>query len=332
MNISLKKRWEIVFLSKHERGPQMSNADISRYLRIGETTVRYWLKRYETTGDIQVTQKSGRKRCTTEKQDNKIQSMVAQHPTESLGQIAFRLSKKGVKISEATLRRRFKEAGIQSMKPSSKPLLTSNHIKTRYQWAMQHQDVNWNEVIFTDESSFHMKQVIKRVWKKYGEKYYVPTLKHPVKIHVWGCFSKYGFGKLVLFTETLNSKFMCKIYKKGLLPSAKKWFGDNNFNWRLLEDNDPKHVSKTSKTFKVNNDIQSLPWPSQSPDCNPIENVWALMKMKINKQPPTSIKNFVARIKKEWKNLPVEFAENLVDSMEKRVQLLIERKGDYINY
>jgi len=56
------------------------------------------------------------------------------------------------------------------------------------------------------------------------------------------------------------------------------------------------------------------------------------MKLKINTQPPTSIKNFFARIKKEWKNLSVEFAEKLVDSMEKRVQLLIERKGDYINY
>jgi transposase len=87
-----------------------------------------------------------------------------------------------------------------------------------------------------------------------------------------------------------------------------------------------------SKTFKVNNGIQSLPWPSQSPDCNPIENVWALMKLKINTQPPTSINNFFVRIKKEWKNLSIEFAEKLVDSMEKRVQLLIERKGDCINY
>lgn len=70
-----------------------------------------------------------------------------------------------------------------------------------------------------------------------------------------GFFSKYGFGKLVLFTQTLNSKFMCKIYKNGLLPPVKKWFDDNNYNWKLLEDNDPKHISKTSKTFKVNNGV-----------------------------------------------------------------------------
>ena len=63
----------------------MPNTDISRYLRISDSTVRYCLKKYEATGDIKIVQNSGRKRSTTEKQDGKIQSMVAQHPTESTG-------------------------------------------------------------------------------------------------------------------------------------------------------------------------------------------------------------------------------------------------------
>ena len=112
MNISVKRRWEIVFLSKHEYGPHMSNVDILHYLRISESTVRYWLKSYETTGDIEIIQKSGHKRSTTEKQDDVIQSMVTQHPTESARHIAFRLSKKSINISEMTIRRRFKEAGV----------------------------------------------------------------------------------------------------------------------------------------------------------------------------------------------------------------------------
>ncbi|CAF2994437.1 unnamed protein product [Rotaria sp. Silwood2] len=221
--------------------------------------------------------------------------MVTQRPTESVGQIPYRLSKKGIKTSETTLRRGFEDAGVQSMKPTSQPLLTNGHIKKRLQWAIKRKDVDWNQIVFTDESSFHMKHMIRRVWKKRGEKYYVSTIKHPVKVHL-----------------------MCKIYQNGLLPSVKKWFGDNSNHWTLLEDNDPKHTSKTSKTFKTNNGMQSLPWPSQSPDCNPIENVWALMKLKINQQSPTSINNFIARIKKEWKNLSIEFAEKLVDSMKNR--------------
>ena len=163
MNVSVKKRWDIVFLSQHEYGPHMSNVDTSHYLRTSKSTVRYWLKRYETTGDIEIIQKCGRKRSTTEKQDDVIQSMVTQHPTESTGQIAFRLSKKDINISETALRRRFKEAGVQSMRPTSKPLLTNGHIKKRLQWAIQHQDIDLDEVVLTDESSFHMKQVIRHV-------------------------------------------------------------------------------------------------------------------------------------------------------------------------
>ncbi|CAF5215823.1 unnamed protein product, partial [Rotaria magnacalcarata] len=72
----------------------MLNADISRYLHVSESTVRYWLERYEITGNVEIIQKPGRNRSTTEKQDMVIRSMVAQHPTESTGQIAARLSNK----------------------------------------------------------------------------------------------------------------------------------------------------------------------------------------------------------------------------------------------
>jgi len=54
--------------------------------------------------------------------------MVAQHSIESVGQIAFRLSQKDIKISKTTLGRRFKETGVHSTRPTSKPLLTSEDI------------------------------------------------------------------------------------------------------------------------------------------------------------------------------------------------------------
>jgi hypothetical protein len=56
------------------------------------------------------------------------------------------------------------------------------------------------------------------------------------------------------------------------------------------------------------------------------------MKLRINKEPYISINNFIGRIKKEWRNLAIEFAEKSGDSMKNRVPLLVERKSDYINY
>ena len=48
------------------------------------------------------------------------------------------------------------------------------------------------------------------------------TIKHPPKIHVWGCFSAHGFGKLYFFTGTLTAEKMNIIYEKKLLASVRK--------------------------------------------------------------------------------------------------------------
>ena len=69
-----------------------------------------------------------------------------------------------------------------------------------------------------------------------------------------------------------------------------------------------------------------------SPDQNPIENVWRIMKIKISKKKIRTINGLRVQLAKEWKKLPNELAENLVESMKRRTATLIEANGNYTLY
>lgn len=157
----------------------------------------------------------------------------------------------------------------------------------------------------------------------------VRRVKHPQKIHVWGSFSKNGFGNLVLFTENLNASKMVELYNTGLVPSAEFLFDGD---WTLQEDNDPKHTSKLAKQWKEDNLIDRLEWPANSPDLNPIENIWRIMKIKVAKYHPENLIQLRAAIILSWRSLPKNLAQNLVNSMQPRINKLLEVNGDSIDY
>ena len=136
----------------------------------------------------------------------------------------------------------------------------------------------------------------------------------------------------IALQRNLNAELLCIIYKKTLLPSTRNFFGEDNNSWKLQEDNDPRHTSGKAKRWKDDNDVNTISWPSQSPDLNPIENVWAILKANISNYKPTSTKHLIRIIKKEWKKLDGVLAENLVISMKNHISLLLSNNRDHILY
>lgn len=233
-----------------------------------------------------------------------------------------------IMVSKQTIANRLNEMKYEYKTPINKPPLTGAHIEARLEWAIEHSEFDFGNVIFSDETSIWLRFYDKR-WvncnKDINDYDHIP--RHTMKLNVWGYISLNHGSKIYIFTEKLNAALYEQILRKYI-----KKLTDKNKDIIYQDDNDPKHRSKRIKAFKEKYNISSLEWPSNSPDLNPIENIWALLKKNIKKYAINDINDFKAAVTKSWNEISQETINNTILSIDNRVQEVIKREGDSINY
>jgi DDE superfamily endonuclease/Transposase/Helix-turn-helix domain len=320
----------------HEDGK--SAAEIGRILNRSPTSIKNCIRRLSSTKNTSYKKRenSGRKCIIDDRAERRIlrdiqnSSELRRLPKRQLAQEISALISKN--ICGATLVKTLKKNGIQSHVARKKPFISEENRLKRLQWARDHRNwtkEQWRRVLWTDESSISTDSNGKiRVWCRKDELYNPDCTQGSVKsgrksIMVWGCINGEGINYLTRASSHMKGEEYGEIVLDIVFPMLNMME-----NPIFQEDNAPIHKCRQVQRLKEELEIPCMEWPPQSPDLNPIENVWRECKKWIQKNRVCrNERDLEEAVTEAWNSSTPEAIIHFIDSMPDRVLEVIKKKG-----
>ncbi|KAL4500908.1 hypothetical protein ABPG72_020142 [Tetrahymena utriculariae] len=302
--INEDERWQIIGYFKCCQNQQQT-AD---YFGISQSSVSRLLQKYDFTNDVINFKCSGREKIIGLDEQEVIKDMVKDDRFVTSQKIADTLG-----VSYKTVQKEMKSIGMKFSVPKEIPLLNSSHIQKRLEHAKLFKDRRIDDIIFTDESYFQLFRNKIGVWHFEDDPNLVCKPQSRICLMGYAAISWKGKSEIYVYEQgfKINSQAYCEILNEILLPFANKVYAQQRktrksieqSKWLLLQDNAPCHRSKETKDYLVQNSIETIAHPPNSPDLNPIEQIWAILKRRVEKQQPKNANQLKETIVNEWNQI-----------------------------
>jgi hypothetical protein len=311
-----------------------------------------WVQHFKKYRHVNDKRRCGRPHSLNAQQAGALSALVQQD--KSVPVAAAQLRKEGVipkSVSNRTALRAVSiESGFKTAVP--RPLLTAAAKQKRL--AFSKRKFRVGNLVAIDSSIFPLwgYQPRRGRWVLKGTR---PTQPKPVrsqKLHVYAGISKHGKTKLMYVTGTTH---LPKLYHKAdgkqlydgvcaqefqdimeqqLYPQAKAIMQRAGQPEPVfLMDGAPPHTARATTDFLQAKDIKYLHgWPPNSPDLNPIENLWAHLKREVYAGSPTSLAALKAALEAAWARVPDRLPKRLMASFTRRLKKCVERAGEHTGY
>ena len=295
--------------------------------------VRLFLKRYRQYKTIARKPGSGLPPKLTPALQKLIEDEMQKNDETTATQLQAMLASRSVYVSLATIVRNRLQLGWTYRGSAYCQLIRQQNKVKRLNWARAHINDDFTNVVWTDETSVQIETHKRLCYRKEGQKPRTkPRPKHPTKVHVWAGISRLGATQVCIFEGIMDASLDCEILKSTLIPFLEEKFPPPSFH-RFMQDNDPKHTSKAAKEFFARENINWWPTPPESPDMNPIENLWHELKEDIRSTvKPTTKRELINGIVQFWHKVDAFKCCRYIDHLQKVLPRAIEVAGEPTGY
>lgn len=335
-------------------------------------TVKKWVDAWKANKDassLKDKPRSGRPRVLSDTAAATALELLLDDDFDGAEHVARELATRGLVengVSKWTVNRAAKATAaaegdpIKAKRGRPSKMLTVATKQKRVRFAKANQRRSWKNVMFTDRKRFSWKYPGCKVklshWRRESD-IAVEALvnSHPPSVNVYCGLTRHGMTKphIVAGTSKHTTSYTTKagttaknitaaeykdVLEHTLLPGGQAIFSKHGITfWVFQQDNDPTHkdaslIVQQWGSRQASNPVLLAPWPPHSPDLNPIENVWAWVQAKVDRMGCKTFEDFQQAVIETLAKVPKKMCSNLVDSMQRRLALVIEREGGKTGY
>ena len=275
----------------------------------------------------------------------KIKQEVRSNPRVSVRKLESivnsMIDDENARVSFMTIQRYFTDNGLVSKTLKARPILREANVRKRFEFGkcIQEQLSNdhefLNKILWSDETMIscypHKRKMVVRVHASVDDENLPlnPAVQGGgFNVMFFGSFSKSAFGQLAVIKGKIDAKKYIENIKNFIEPELNA----SEVPLIFMQDNAPCHKAKIVMEYLKKKRIKTLDWPPQSPDLNPMEHIWAIIKQKLysEKDFPKNENELIGRVFHIWQNLDKKLLESLTNHAMKRFHAVVEKKGKWL--